>query len=274
MWHNHANEGDETARSRGFTLIEMMVVMSIMIMMITISIPALDAFLVKQGPKSGARIVQSTLFAAKMTAIRDRRNASFDVRPLGSICGFKVEETERIGGPYVVTADKSSNVRWIDNFFVQSKDSKGRKIPGTERFLRLRYPGNREKVYGKIFKNTINTITVKRMEPRPGEMVDIMDSEEVDRYCVSPDRESEVWEMLPQWVEVSAFPGEKQTLNALPVTFKPDGSLHFEGAHYPRVTVRIKDTRPHVDVGGERNEFLIVVRRNTGSIRTEQAPEE
>ncbi len=270
MWHKDANGGDVAARSAGFTLIEMMVVMGIMVMMITMSIPALDAYLKHEGPKSGARIVQGTLFAAKMTAIRDRRITSFDVRPFGSLCGFKVVRSKDKGGLKIITAD-SSEVRWIDDFFKEAKDSNKKKIPGTERFLRLRHPGNRKVASEKIFGNTADTITCKRIDlPKAGEMVDIMVSPEVERFCVTPDRASEIWEMLPRWVEVTAFPGTKETLNALPISFKPDGSLHFDKAHYPRVTVKIKDTRAHLDTDDDRNAFLIVVRRNTGSIRLEK----
>jgi len=240
-------------------------------MMITMSIPALDAYLKHEGPKSGARIVQGTLFAAKMTAIRDRRVTSFDVRPFGSLCGFKVGKSEYKGGLQTVTADESSNVHWIDNFFKQARDSKTHQyIPGTERFLRLRHPGKRHATCGKIFRNTSDTITVKSVKPIVGEMVDIMVSPEVERYCVTPDRESEVWEMLPRWVEVTAFPGTNTSLNALPISFKPDGSLHFDGAHYPRVTIKIADTRTHLKTDDDKNAFLIVVRRNTGSIRLEK----
>jgi competence protein ComGC len=238
----------------GFTLVELLFVLSLMIIIITASIPAVDSFLRGKGPESGARMVKSCLFACKMKAIRERREMWFDVRPAGSV------------GQYVVQGNAGGSVSLND------REGKAASFsPGAfkDMFLRLsHYAGN-----GRSAQIDTNTASAVRLKNSPiagaftnGVGVDIVDKQNVTQFCVSPDVKSEEWEMLPQWVEVAAHYPNKLTENALPIKFRPDGTVNMAQAV---VIVKVFDTRERqVSDGGDEIGMArtINVRRNTGSI--------
>ncbi len=64
----------------GFTLVEMLVVISIIVLVSVVAVPALTPFLKGQGLSKGARIVQASALAARSMAInsRETRRLVFD----------------------------------------------------------------------------------------------------------------------------------------------------------------------------------------------------
>ncbi len=57
----------------GFTLVEMLVVISIIILVSVVAVPAITPFLRGQGLSKGARIVQASALAARSMAINSRK---------------------------------------------------------------------------------------------------------------------------------------------------------------------------------------------------------
>lgn len=241
------------ARSRrfaGFTMVELMIVMAIMVMMITVAIPAVDSFMKSQGPEAAARIVRGALFAAKMKAIRSREPISFDVRPVGSIASFTAGVST---GGIKQRVRPKEDITWIPDYF-----------EGKYLFLRHSLTGNR---IGRITGNTAGYVSVLNLSKvMTGTKVDIVEEKKVKQLCVTPDNSAEVWEMLPQWMEVTSFAGTNFWQSAIPLTFKPNGTPDLN-AYY--ATIHISDMRVP-DEDSERKAATTVqlkVMRNTGAIR-------
>lgn len=68
-------------RARGFTLVEMLVGLAILIILVTIAVPGFQGFAADQGTKNAAQTLYATLLYARTEAIK--RNTTVHVLPLG-----------------------------------------------------------------------------------------------------------------------------------------------------------------------------------------------
>lgn len=243
---------DRRARGSGFTLIELMLMLSLMILMIGMSIPAMDSFLKDTGPEAGARVVRGCLFAAKMKAIRERAYVQFDARPVGGLVSFKVAAGS--GGQQI----KADGVQWRVGAF-------------TSQFLWFRN-ASRQGIIAAITSSDKNSVTIKSVGSTPsvGQTAYVVDDSDIKQFCASPDVESERWELLPTWVELEACARDDVGYSCLPIAFKPDGSLGWvkskESNHRVPATVVIEVSDLRGTEAGRP--WYVLVRRNTGAIQT------
>ena len=243
----HRPDRWRVGRSGGFTIVEMMAVLMILILMLSVGVAAVDSFMKEQGPEAGLRIVRGCLFAAKMQAIRERKKVEFDARPIGSVASFTVSEAP------TGSVSQNDGVTWKTNVF-------------QDYFLQRRGyfgPGSASKITG----NAGSSVTVESSSGfEVGKMADVVEEGGVPQLSVTPDKKSEEWVMMPRYVFLDVHYDGK-TENCLPLVFKPDGSLQ---ASQNKIVVEIYDTR---DVGVGKDQKVggrtrtIHLFRNTGAIR-------
>ena len=235
-------------RSSGFTLVEMMLVLSIILIMLGVSVAAVDSFMQDVGTASGLRIVRGALFASKMKAIRERKSVEFDARPVGTMLSFEVVS----GGGASVTGSGGWRANVFEGYFIQRLG----KYDTTNRVL---VDNNIVKIKG----NTAGTLELdKSLGAGVGERVYIVQEDDAAQISVSPDASAEEWAMLPKWIFLHVH-YDGSNASCLPLTFKPDGSL--KASEY-KIIVDIVDIRGEA---GDKPRRLIV-NRNTGSVREEE----
>jgi len=234
----------------GFTLIEMMVVLTLISLMLTASIAAVDQFLKDTGSQSALRIVRGALFASKMKAIRERRRVQFDVRSMGTLVTFE-PGTGSGGTTWYRSGGPSWRTNTFQSMYLQARpeaDSGGDGVTMGD--------------VARITSNDANKVTVEHsITLGDPPVLDIVQEAGMQQMSVTPDRKSEQWKLLPRFMFVNVHEDKSfSSTSLLPITFKPDGSLDIKPY---KIVVDIMDTRG--EIGDETRTLHLY--RNTGAIR-------
>lgn len=77
-------KGSRAPRQGGFTLVEMMVVVSLMAVLASVAVPSFNGLIADQRVRAGASVLQENLWFARSEAIKRNRNVSFTVTSLAA----------------------------------------------------------------------------------------------------------------------------------------------------------------------------------------------
>ncbi len=265
----------------GFTLIEMVAVLTIMTLLMSASIAAYNSMLVSKGVEGAKKEIAGALFTARMKAIRDRRDVSCSIAVSGSVDSGFVVEYPNSTSIYVISrmklpketltyidGKKALHKQWQTNQFKQHKISVNNRdvdvgywvivVGGIGAGSCAMINGNKEWELDTGPWKSLPPYETTVTGTAPGDnssiciiqgSADVQDRPIIEQYKVSSDVTSGAWEVLPKFVLIDG--------DDLPITFRPDGTTAFVEDFK---VIRLRDVRTDF----ENWTYRIVVSHGTG----------
>jgi len=225
----------------GFTLAELMMVVTIMAMLLTMSVAAFNSMVQSKGVEGAKKAITGAIFTARMKAIRDKCEVTCIVAPDAAMETAFVKNSDS-GMLYCA----NRLVRFNDPSDVDSFDKNARKSWAAGQYANCwaficsgvgsGYPAV------KIAGSGVNSGWMLPLsgafsrKPVDNSVVAILpssiDQPVPEQWKVTSDMSSGAWDILPRFIDVEG--------TGFPITFRPDGS----GAFPQNVAkIKLRDTR-------------------------------